>query len=265
LYDLCIRYSACLCPQQIHAKLNAILYSIIDKNGSNYLVLRDSLQLKLILNTLRADLVDERVDFESFLKILFLVKFVIINRPLNLIKFFTGENVDLIKVLNRLFWHLYNKYGRSDVPIQAIGSDTLTRGSFNMNQVIELLIEITHYYLLYATSMQSQQASKNALYEQYSAYFIKFLFADDINICFLARKCLVYLLKAKKIRKVESAKDVAKKSAEAVPSIVAIDDQIRLPLFANENINLDQADEDEMIQLAMALSLNEQGQFSPLK
>jgi hypothetical protein len=41
--------------------------------------------------------------------------------------------------------------------------------------------------------------------------------------------------------------------------------QIRLPLLSNESINLEQADEDEMIQLALAPNLNKQGQFSCLK
>ena len=101
--DLCLKYLAQLCPQPIHVKLNAILYTILNKKKQAYLNLKDGLQLRLVLNTLQVYTLSQQLDFECFLKILFLVKLIIIHRPLNTIKFFQNEQFNLIKVLNELF------------------------------------------------------------------------------------------------------------------------------------------------------------------
>jgi hypothetical protein len=295
LYDLCVRYLPMVCPQPIHNKLSRILYRLVDHNHDDYLNIRDTMQMQLIVNTLRQNQNGgDQIDFEAYLKILFIIKLIIVNRPLNLIKYFSNENLNLMEILNDLFWScLYDTYDRCMAApiIPCIGNDTLFGHSNssnmfnNMSQVVELLIEVTHYYLLYysatTTTTTTAEASRHhhqsdtatsRLYAEYTAYFARFLLANDINICFLARKCLVYLLKAKKMRKaMENQKggDIpppppSHSDTLSSSGATAVDEQLRLlpeqaskPMDLNIELMMD-ADEDELIELALALSLNDQ-------
>ena len=299
LRDASVKFLKLMCPPVVSSKAKKLLYSLVSAAKTPfkqvYFNQKDEAQMTLILESLRQAKEDKEeenlFDWESYQKVLLICHSILAVRPLSLIKFFNEnftkiDSQHFLAKLNEIFWNLFDRKPQS-VFLTSIGNPQVQ----NIELIIEILIEIMHSYAYY--DMNNVECIKLI-----TDCLIKFLLCEDIDVSFTAKKVILQLLKPKRKKPpppmlftnivMESPLLVVpqppppptlpkpvEQQQQAVYQ-VPVDEEIILPL---ENLLLenaiahagdddeyqmqylpDEVDEEEMIQIAMALSMNEQPQ-----
>lgn len=241
-FNTSIKLLSLMTPAVVSIKAKSLLYSM-SPNRDKVFSQIDETKLNFIVAALNSDF--SLFDFESFQKVILICRSILFERSLFMVKFLNDSfksSTHFIAKLNDLFWLLFNQLDHHS----SIGHPLINDG---IEIIIESLIEIMHAYSLIDSECVSLVAD----------YYIQLLVCNETDITFTAKRVLLQLLKPRK-------KQPTKPTQTAIQSeLVPVDQEIALPLV-NEFLTMPlfeggeevgDIDEEEMMQLAMVLSMND--------
>jgi hypothetical protein len=232
----------------------------------------------------KIDYLDEIYDLEVLQKVLLICKSLIHQqRSVALVKFLTlkfshiqDKPFYFIKSLNALFWRLTKRYFvASSSPTSAMNAQYLLKVGIpfysQLPLIVESLVEVMHSFLLLNNNDEKIESDCGVIVDIIVDFYMKLLCANYLDISFTTRRILLQLLKP--IKKSSSLPQTGPTRTTTttttnlpppppIPSEVSPNDsstlQLQQPIINELNSMINE--EDEMLQLAMTLSLNEQKQ-----
>lgn len=277
-YKISLEFISLICHPLVLYKSKSFLFNFFKSNQpQSYNPYKDAALLNLISETFNEQS-NANLDSEILEKCLLICKSLIHEkREINLVKFlnekFCSRKKHFLFTLNELFWNIVNRSKLNEQFLNQIGDP----GISNLNYIIESLVEVEHAFLLVELSQTSQigQFSNSLLVNLIVDSYLRLLLSNYREINFTARKAILQLLKStpKKsssastiVVKLKSVNQTETKSEEQKPTetesqaskVVNLEEEEELNESELPTLYSDAQTDDEMLQLAKALSLDEQ-------